>query len=100
MLTTTTTVDALKALAEPLRWRILAALASEQLCTCHLVEDLGISQPLVSHHLRVLRHAGLVTTTKAGAFTYYALSPQALESVAGTLQRLATTTEAPRRPCA
>jgi ArsR family transcriptional regulator len=100
VLTKTTTIDVLKALAEPLRWRILDALTREQLCVCHLVEDLQVSQPLVSHHLRTLRHAGLVTTTRAGAFTYYALSPDALDTVGEELQRLADAAgEAPKRPC-
>ena len=54
--------ELLKALAEPLRWRIVELLAGEELCVCHLVEALDVPQPLVSHHLRVLRDAGLVET--------------------------------------
>ena len=53
-------LDALKAVAEPMRWRIVELLAAEELCVCHLVEELDVPQPLVSHHLRVLRDAGLV----------------------------------------
>src|SRR5918999_3042548 len=49
-----------RALGDPLRWRIVELLAAEQLCVAHLAEELGIAQPLVSHHLRVLREAGLV----------------------------------------
>jgi DNA-binding transcriptional ArsR family regulator len=44
---------ALKALAEPLRWRIVELLAGEELCVCHLTDELGVAQPLVSHHLSV-----------------------------------------------
>lgn len=92
----------LKALAEPHRWRILESLATEELCVCHLVENLDLAQPLVSHHLRVLRDAGLVTTARHRYWTYYRLRPEALGALAATLTRLAT--DAPnsgerRRPC-
>ena len=69
---------ALKAAADPLRWRILNALAEEELCVCHLSEDLGVPQPLVSHHLRVLRDAGLVESEKWRYWTYYRLNPATL----------------------
>jgi ArsR family transcriptional regulator len=90
----------LKLLGEPTRLEIVRRLAVEDLCTCHLVEDLQISQPLVSHHLRVLREAGLVRTEPAGAFTYYVLERPVLAGVAEALGDLA---EQPvrtrRRPC-
>lgn len=96
-------VDAvLKALAEPLRRRIVDALASEELCVCHLVEETGASQPLVSHHLRTLREAGIVDSARFRQWTYYRLRPEALASVAGLLGALAAGTPAPgegRRPC-
>ena len=66
-------VDAVKALAEPMRWRIVELLATEELCVCHLVEELDVPQPLVSHHLRVLREAGLVESSKFRYWTYYRL---------------------------
>jgi arsenate reductase (thioredoxin) len=49
-----------RALGDPLRWRIAELLASEQLCVAHLAEELQTAQPLVSHHLKVLRAAGLI----------------------------------------
>ena len=52
-----------RALGDPLRWRIVELLASEQLCVAHLAEELQTAQPLVSHHLKVLRAAGLVEGT-------------------------------------
>ncbi len=61
---TTAPTAVLKALAEPLRWRIVELLTGEELCVCHLVEELEIPQPLVSHHLRVLRDVGVVSTEK------------------------------------
>ena len=72
-----------RALAEAVRWRIVEALASEQLCVCHLVEDLGIDQPSVSHHLRVLRDAGLVEGKRYRYWTYRRLRPVALPPPSG-----------------
>jgi ArsR family transcriptional regulator len=93
---------ALKALAEPLRWRIVELLAEEELCVCHLVESLGVPQPLVSHHLRALREAALVETSKFRYWTYYRLRPEALASVGRSIGALAATAPPPaarRRPC-
>lgn len=90
----------LKVLGEPMRWAIVSRLASEDLCTCHLVEDLGVAQPLVSHHLRVLREAGLVRSEPAGAFTYYVLEREGLADVAGAVAAVADPPPGPgRRPC-
>jgi ArsR family transcriptional regulator len=93
---------ALKAAAEPLRWRILNALAQEELCVCHLTEDLGVPQPLISHHLRVLRDAGLVESQKWRYWTYYRLSPSVMAMVSEEFRRLASGAPEPasqRRPC-
>ncbi len=92
----------LKALAEPLRWRIVELLAREELCVCHLVEELGVAQPLVSHHLGVLRRAGLVESERFRLWTYYRLCPQGLETLAGSLVGMAegaSGSSGERRPC-
>ena len=93
---------ALKAAAEPLRWQILVALSREELCVCHLTEDLGVPQPLISHHLRVLRDAGLVTSEKWRYWTYYRINPTTVAALAGRLTTMATDAPAPssqRRAC-
>jgi ArsR family transcriptional regulator, arsenate/arsenite/antimonite-responsive transcriptional repressor len=93
---------ALRALADPIRARIVELLADEQLCVCHLTEELGAAQPLVSHHLKVLRDAGLVEGERFRYWTYYRLRPDALRAVADGLERLAEiapTGTAERRPC-
>lgn len=95
-------VDASAVLADPVRRRIVELLAGESLCTCHLVEELGAKQPTVSHHLRVLREAGVVTTEPCGRFTYYRLRPEALDRLAAGLTALADAARAAadvRRPC-
>jgi ArsR family transcriptional regulator, arsenate/arsenite/antimonite-responsive transcriptional repressor len=79
----------LKLLGEPTRLEIVRRLASEDLCTCHLVDDLGIAQPLVSHHLGALRRAGLVRTEPAGAFTYYVLDREVVGTLAEVIGDLA-----------
>lgn len=91
-----------RALAEPLRWRIVELLAQEELCVCHLVDELDVAQPLVSHHLRVLREAGLVVSHRHRYWTYYRLRPEALRAVIEDLASLAQAVPAPgtgRRPC-
>jgi ArsR family transcriptional regulator, arsenate/arsenite/antimonite-responsive transcriptional repressor len=94
--------DASVVLADPLRRRIVELLAVEQLCTCHLVEELDAKQPTVSHHLRLLREAGVVDTEAAGRFTYYRLRPETLDRLACGIAGLADAARAAadrRRAC-
>jgi arsenate reductase/ArsR family transcriptional regulator len=67
--------SALKAAGEPSRLRILKALEAGELCVCHLVALLGVSQPTVSRHLSALRTAGLVAERKDGRWTHFRLAP-------------------------
>jgi protein-tyrosine-phosphatase/DNA-binding transcriptional ArsR family regulator len=71
-------VELARALGDPLRWRIVELLASEQLCVAHLAEELAVGQPLVSHHLKLLRQAGLIEPDRYRYWTYYRLRPGAL----------------------
>ncbi|WP_315096766.1 metalloregulator ArsR/SmtB family transcription factor [uncultured Cellulomonas sp.] len=74
----------LKALADPTRLRLLSLIASHdgaEACVCDLTEPVALSQPTVSHHLKVLVDAGLVTRDKRGVWAYYALVPGALDAV-------------------
>jgi ArsR family transcriptional regulator len=92
----------LKVLAEPVRWRIVELLAEEELCVCHLVEALELAQPLVSHHLRVLRDAQLVETSRYRYWTYYRLRPEVLDEAASGITALAAAVPPAgrrRRPC-
>jgi arsenate reductase len=82
-------LEVVRGLADPLRWRIVELLAGEQLCVAHLTEELGIGQPLVSHHLKALRTAGLVTCDRYRYWTYYRLHPDALRLLADRLDALA-----------
>ncbi len=78
----------LKAVADPARLRLLSLVAAHEggeACVCDLTEPLALSQPTVSHHLKVLVEAGLLTRDKRGVWAYYALVPGALDSLAGVL---------------
>ena len=91
----------LAVLADPLRWRIVTLLADTELCTTHLMDLLDAKQTLVSHHLKVLRQAGLVDTEPCGRFTYYRLRPGALDEVAAAVTALAAAgrRDVAKRPC-
>lgn len=92
----------LKALGDPLRIRIVELLAGEQLCTCHLVEELGATQTNISNHLRVLREASLITSEPAGRYTYHRLVPEQLTTLSEALAGLASRAQlavAVKRPC-
>jgi ArsR family transcriptional regulator, arsenate/arsenite/antimonite-responsive transcriptional repressor len=74
-----------KALSDPTRLAIVNQLASaEECCVCNL-EPLGLSQPTISHHLKILREAGLVESTRRGTWAYYRLVPEAVQSLAFAL---------------
>lgn len=95
-------LGAVEALADPLRRDIVARLATEALCTCHLVEMTGAPQPTVSYHLKVLREAGWVEPEPAGRYTYYRLRPEAVGALASALADLAERAgrgQERRRPC-
>jgi len=68
-----------KALADPHRLTILATLAraSDHVCVCDFTAGLPLNQPTVSHHLRLLREAGLVTSERRGTWVYYRLADDA-----------------------
>ena len=77
----------LKALADPVRLRLLSLVASHQdgeACICELNDAFDLSQPTISHHMKVLHEAGLVDRDKRGVWVYYQVRPQALASL-GTL---------------
>lgn len=65
-----------KALADPTRVRIVAALRNKELCVYELVDALEITQSTLSTHLQVCREANLVTTRKDGLWVYYSISPR------------------------
>jgi ArsR family transcriptional regulator len=75
--------DRLRALADPTRIGIVNSLArSPELCVCNLTDAFGLSQPTVSHHLKILREAGLVEAERRGTWAYYRLNRAAVAELA------------------
>jgi len=75
-----------KALADPTRVAIVSFLsAADEVCVCNLTATFELSQPTISHHLKILREAGLVEFTRRGTWAYYRLVPEAIEALRETL---------------
>jgi ArsR family transcriptional regulator len=80
--------QAFKALGDPVRLRLLSIIASApsgEVCACDLTAPVGKSQPTVSHHLKILREAGLVTSRKHGTWVHYRAVPQQMQALQGVL---------------
>lgn len=78
----------LKALADPVRLQLFSAIASHagrEACVCDISAGVEVSQPTISHHLKVLRDAGLLTSERRASWVYYAVVPDALAGVAALL---------------
>jgi len=76
-----------KALGDPVRLRLMSMIASApEICVCELTPAFDLSGPTVSHHLKVLREAGLVAAERRGTWVYYRVHPGALTALAGLLQ--------------
>ena len=74
----------MKALADPVRLRLMSMIAAaEELCVCDLMTPFDVSQPTISHHLKVLREAGLVNCERRGTWVYYWADREALDALGG-----------------
>lgn len=74
----------LKALADPVRLRLMSLIAAaDEACVCDLATPFEVSQPTVSHHLRVLRESGLVDAERRGTWVYYRARREALDAIGG-----------------
>ncbi len=77
-----------RALGDPTRVRLLSLIASAtngEACVCELTEPVGLSQPTVSHHMKVLVDAGLVTREQRGKWAYYTIVADTLQSLSDAL---------------
>jgi ArsR family transcriptional regulator len=75
----------LEAVADPIRWNVLAHLSSTPCCVCEIQAHVSISPTLLSYHLKVLREAGLVTSTRRGRWIDYALAADAHDRLVSAL---------------
>jgi ArsR family transcriptional regulator, arsenate/arsenite/antimonite-responsive transcriptional repressor len=74
----------MKALSDPIRLRLMSMIAAtDEACVCDLTPPFAVSQPTISHHLRVLRESGLVECERRGTWVYYRASREALAAVGG-----------------
>ncbi len=82
---------ALRALGDATRLEVFRLVASgrEPVCVCRVVDRFRVSQPTISHHLRILREAGLVTVSRKGRWSHYAPAPEGLAALRRELDRLA-----------
>lgn len=77
-----------KALSDPIRLQLLSSVASHaggEACVCDISAGVDVSQPTVSHHLKVLRDAGLLTSQRRASWVYYAVVPEALAALSELL---------------
>ena len=77
-----------KALADPVRLRLVSLIGAHQggeVCVCDLTTAFDLTQPTISHHLKVLREAGIIDSERRGTWVYYRLVPAALERMAALL---------------
>ncbi|QXE39279.1 metalloregulator ArsR/SmtB family transcription factor [Streptomyces sp. GMY02] len=87
-----------KALSDPVRLRLLSLIASYEggeACVCDLTGPFDVSQPTISHHLKVLREAGLVGSERRGTWVYYWVLPEALAKLSDLLRAPAAPAEVP-----
>jgi ArsR family transcriptional regulator len=75
-----------RALSDPTRVAIVNRLSgADELCVCDLTAAFDLSQPTISHHLKILRDAGLVESSRRGTWVYYRLVPEAVDALRGAL---------------
>lgn len=80
-----------KALADPTRLHLLKLIATSpgsEACICHLIDPVGLSQPTVSHHMKLLTEAGLVTRKQRGKWAFYAIVPAAFDNLASSIFKI------------
>ncbi len=86
-------VAVFRALGDPTRLQIFRLIGSQPqaICVCDVVDRFDVSQPTISHHLKVLREAGLVTVSRRGVWAYYAADPRGLALLRESLEALSPT---------
>jgi len=82
------TAKMLKAMSDPKRLRIVDMLSCGELCACEILEEFHITQPTLSHDMRILVEAGIVTDRREGKNIYYKLNKEVLEQMHQTLGRV------------
>ena len=93
----------LKALADPVRLRLMSMVLSHEggeACVCDLTPAFDLSQPTISHHLKVLHESGLLNREKRGVWVYYQARPEAMEAMVNLFAAVGVPTAGPAGTCA
>ena len=77
-----------KAIADPIRLEIVDVVSGGELCACHILSRFSISQPTLSHHMKILCECGLVSSRKEGKWVYYSLNEKTAQSLRESLAEL------------
>lgn len=88
-----------KALGDENRIRILKLLGTEEKCACRLLEELNISQPTLSHHMKILCDSGLVNGRREGKWMHYSICSEGAEMTCRMLQELLSVENIPEKSC-
>ena len=84
------TAAVFKALCDENRIRILKLLTGGEKCACKLLDELSVTQPTLSHHMKILCDSGIVSGRKEGKWTHYSISEKGVEQARGCLRQLTT----------
>jgi len=86
-------IEVFKALSDKNRLLIIEMLSCGELCACDIIEGLELTQPTVSHHMKILQHAGLVNSKKNGKWTIYSLDKDAFSGLCKFIEKLSSEKE-------
>ena len=79
-------IKQMKALAEPTRAQIVEVLKGKELCACHILDHFSITQPTLSHHMKILTDCGLIKIRKVGTWNHYELQVEQFHALSNTLK--------------
>lgn len=79
-------VDIFKALADKSRLSILDMISCGEMCACHIIEGLELTQPTISHHMKILQQVGLVNGRKEGKWMHYSINKEKVDEIANYIQ--------------
>lgn len=82
--------EVFKALSDKNRLLIVDMLSCGELCNCDIMEELELTQPTISHHIKILQHAGLIFSRKEGKWIYYSLNKKNFDDLCNFISRLST----------
>ncbi|QIB27546.1 ArsR/SmtB family transcription factor [Caloranaerobacter azorensis] len=83
-------VEVFKALSDKNRLLIIDMLSCGELCNCDIMEQLNLTQPTISHHMKILQHSGLINSRKEGKWIYYSINKKAFDNLCYFIKTLSS----------